>query len=68
MTLTSVILVDLLGLDRLTSSFGLLLIFQGIATILGPPIAGLYTLKLINKAVSWHNIILLLFIREVMFG
>jgi MFS family permease len=38
--LTSVILVDLLGLDRLTNAFGLLLLFQGIASLLGPPIAG----------------------------
>ncbi|XP_015176547.1 PREDICTED: monocarboxylate transporter 12 [Polistes dominula] len=38
--LTSVILVDLLGLSRLTNSFGLLLLFQGFASLLGPPIAG----------------------------
>jgi MFS family permease len=38
--LTSVILVDLLGLDHLTNAFGLLLLFQGIASFLGPPIAG----------------------------
>ncbi|XP_021932288.1 monocarboxylate transporter 12 isoform X3 [Zootermopsis nevadensis] len=38
--LTSVILVDLLGLDRLTNAFGLLLLFQGIASFLGPPVAG----------------------------
>lgn len=33
--LTSVILVDLLGLDKLTNAFGLLLLFQGIATFVG---------------------------------
>lgn len=38
--LTSVILVDLLGLDKLTNAFGLLLLFQGIASLVGPPIAG----------------------------
>ncbi|XP_017768067.1 PREDICTED: monocarboxylate transporter 12 [Nicrophorus vespilloides] len=38
--LTSVILVDLLGLDNLTNAFGLLLLFQGIASLIGPPIAG----------------------------
>ncbi|XP_074040298.1 monocarboxylate transporter 1 [Leptinotarsa decemlineata] len=38
--LTSVILVDLLGLERLTNAFGLLLLFQGIASLVGPPIAG----------------------------
>ncbi|XP_058834621.1 monocarboxylate transporter 12 [Topomyia yanbarensis] len=45
--LTSVILVDLLGLDKLTNAFGLLLLFQGIASFLGPPLAGwLYDLTL----------------------
>lgn len=38
--LTSVILVDLLGLDNLTNAFGLLLLFQGIASFVGPPIVG----------------------------
>ncbi|XP_034237651.1 monocarboxylate transporter 12 isoform X1 [Thrips palmi] len=38
--LTSVILVDLLGLDRLTNAFGLLLLFQGLASFAGPPIGG----------------------------
>ncbi|KOX72879.1 Monocarboxylate transporter 12 [Melipona quadrifasciata] len=38
--LTSVILVDLLGLNRLTNAFGQLLLFQGFASFLGPPIAG----------------------------
>lgn len=38
--LTSVILVDLLGLDKLTNAFGLLLLFQGIASLIGPPIVG----------------------------
>ena len=38
--LTSVVLVDLLGLDKLTNAFGLLLMFQGIASVMGPPIIG----------------------------
>lgn len=38
--LTSVILVDLLGLEKLTNAFGLLLLFQGIASFVGPPFAG----------------------------
>ena len=38
--LTSVVLVDMIGVDRLTSGFGLLLLVQGIATFVGPPIAG----------------------------
>eukprot|EP00096_Caligus_rogercresseyi_P015849 TRINITY_DN8329_c0_g1_i2.p1 TRINITY_DN8329_c0_g1~~TRINITY_DN8329_c0_g1_i2.p1 ORF type:complete len:585 (+),score=76.84 TRINITY_DN8329_c0_g1_i2:415-2169(+) len=38
--LTSVVLVDLIGLDQLTHGFGLLLLFQGIASVIGPPIVG----------------------------
>ncbi|XP_068151506.1 LOW QUALITY PROTEIN: monocarboxylate transporter 12 [Drosophila tropicalis] len=45
--LTSVILVDLLGMDKLTNAFGLLLLFQGVASFIGPPIGGsLYDLTL----------------------
>ena len=42
-SLTSIILVDLLGLDSLTSAFGLLVSFRGVASIVGPPLAGLIT-------------------------
>ena len=38
--LTSVITVDLFGLDKLTNAFGMLLLFQGIASFIGPPLAG----------------------------
>lgn len=38
--LTSVVLVDLLGIEKLTNAFGLLLLFQGIASLIGPPFAG----------------------------
>ena len=37
----SKVLVDLLGIDSLTSTFGLLVLFRGIASILGPPLGGL---------------------------
>lgn len=43
--LTSVVLVDLLGLERLTNAFGLLLLFQGIASLIGPPFAGKFIVK-----------------------
>ena len=39
-SLTSIILVDLLGLDRLTNAFGLLILFRGAAAIVGSPLAG----------------------------
>uniref|UniRef100_A0A183BN68 MFS domain-containing protein n=1 Tax=Globodera pallida TaxID=36090 RepID=A0A183BN68_GLOPA len=38
--LTSVVLVDMVGVDRLTNAYGLLLFIQGIATFFGPPLAG----------------------------
>src|SRR5439155_19485325 len=41
-SLTSIILVDLLGLDNLTNAFGLLILFRGAASIVGPPVAGKY--------------------------
>ncbi|TDG48497.1 hypothetical protein AWZ03_005041 [Drosophila navojoa] len=40
-SLTSIILVDLLGLDKLTNAFGLLILFRGFAALLGTPLAGL---------------------------
>jgi len=39
-SLTSIVLVDLLGLDNLTSAFGLLVLFRGVTSIMGPPLAG----------------------------
>ena len=38
--LRSIVLVELLGIEQLTRSFGLLLLFQGLASIIGPPLAG----------------------------
>ncbi|KAK7869035.1 hypothetical protein R5R35_002983 [Gryllus longicercus] len=39
-SLRSIVIVDLLGLDKLTNAFGLLLLFQGIAAVIGSPLAG----------------------------
>lgn len=39
-TLRSIVIVELLGLDKLTNAFGLLLLFQGLASIIGSPVAG----------------------------
>jgi MFS family permease len=41
MCLTSIILVDQLGLHRLTNAFGLISMGRGIGSLIGPPIAGL---------------------------
>ena len=40
-SITSLLLVDLLGLEKMTNSFGILIMFQGMATAVGPPLAGL---------------------------
>jgi len=41
-SLRSILLVELLGLEKLTNAFGLLLMFQGIAATFGSPIAGFF--------------------------
>lgn len=38
--LTTLVLADLFGPEKFANSFGLLLLFQGVATIIGPPIVG----------------------------
>lgn len=38
--LTSIIVVDLMGVDKLSDAFGVLLLFQGVAVALGTPIVG----------------------------
>lgn len=39
-TLASIILVQLVSLERFTNSYGLLLLVQGLASLIGPPLAG----------------------------
>ena len=39
-SLTSIVLVDLLGLDNLTSAFGILILVRGIFCMVGSPVAG----------------------------
>lgn len=38
--LRSLIAVDLMGLEKLTNAFGILMLFQGLAAVIGSPIAG----------------------------
>ncbi|XP_013774953.1 uncharacterized protein LOC106459835 [Limulus polyphemus] len=38
--LVSVIIVDIISLDKFTNAYGLLLLIQGFASIIGPPLAG----------------------------
>ena len=41
MSLKPIVLVDLLGLEKLSSAYGVALLFQGIGALAGPPLAGL---------------------------
>jgi hypothetical protein len=40
-SLRSILIVELMGLDKLTNAFGLLLLLQGVAAAIGSPIAGI---------------------------
>ena len=51
--MTTLVLADLFGPENFSNSFGLLLLFQGVATFAGPPIVGrnvTYTAKIISIA------------------
>ena len=39
-SLRSIIIVELLGIEKLTNSFGYLVLCQGLSTFIGSPIAG----------------------------
>ncbi|KAK9887557.1 hypothetical protein WA026_023363 [Henosepilachna vigintioctopunctata] len=41
-TMKTIILVELLGLDKLTNAFGITLMFQGVSSLIGLPIAGYF--------------------------
>ena len=38
--LRSIVIVELLGIQKLTSAFGLCALFQGVACVLGSPLSG----------------------------
>lgn len=39
-SLTSIILVQQITLEKFTNAYGLLLLIQGVANLIGPPLAG----------------------------
>ncbi len=45
MSLLPSVLCDCVGLDRYTTAFGILFLFRGFTSIIGPPAAGLYLEK-----------------------
>jgi hypothetical protein len=42
MALLPSVICDCVGLDRYTTAFGILFLFRGVTSIIGPPAAGLY--------------------------
>ena len=59
--LTTLVLADLFGAENFSNSFGLLLLFQGVATFAGPPIVGNYYLfkKIILKLLGQATCLML---------
>ena len=56
-SLCAIILVEFLGLEKLSNSFGFLNMFRGIATFIGAPVAGMslgliYTIPKISDSYS----------------
>lgn len=45
--LTTIILVDLLGMERLTNAFGFVSLSEGLGNLIGPPLAGILLLILV---------------------
>lgn len=41
-TLVPIIVVNLISLDNFTGAYGLLLLVQGVASLVGPPLAGMH--------------------------
>lgn len=52
--LRSIICVELLGIERLTSAFGMLMLFMGVAALLGPPFAKLLKNMTGSYGLSFH--------------
>ena len=43
-SLRSIIMVELMGIDKLTNAFGLVVLCQGLSSFIGSPIAGKYVI------------------------
>lgn len=53
-SLTSIILVELITLERFTNAYGLLLLVQGVANLVGPPLAGWISDMTENYSLSFY--------------
>lgn len=45
-SLRAIICIELLGLEKLSNAFGMMMLCMGIAALIGPPLAGKYHLNL----------------------
>jgi len=52
--LTSIVLVDICGIENLTSAFGLLTVFRGVSAIIGPPLAGVVFEQTLSYNISFY--------------
>jgi len=50
-TLKSILVVDLLGLDKLTTAYGILSLLEGVGSLAGTPLIGTYSLCLISVGI-----------------
>lgn len=64
-SLTSIILVELITLERFTNAYGLLLLVQGIANLMGPPLAGKWRQS--GRETRYYNIAQFLFYQNCKF-
>ena len=55
--LTPVVLVDLLGLENFCNAFGVVLFFQGIGGVIGPPVAGTADTLIAIQHIYLHHIL-----------
>ncbi|RZC37944.1 monocarboxylate transporter 13 [Asbolus verrucosus] len=53
-SLTCIILVELITLDRFTNAYGLLLLVQGVANLIGPPLGGWLCDQTMNYNLSFY--------------
>lgn len=58
-SLVSAILVELISLERFVNAYGLLLLFQGVANLIGPPLAGCISDSTGNKNITNYVVYLL---------
>jgi len=59
--LTPIVLVDLLGLQNLPIAFGMVLLFQCVGAVIGPPFAGMYR-HIFSAIISLVQILFCMFI------